>query len=100
MKITVPKRLPGIYQSAVMRMPRNKKVIIFWNTDRMSHIQKVFFEESVQKVISGQSQAIFKEEEGKIVHLAVNPMGLSDTTVTYIKNHWEPESANIRIEYR
>lgn len=94
------KRLPTIYKNAVQRMPRGKKVILFWNVNRMSHIQKILFEESVNNVLSGARQAVFKEEVGEIIHLAVNPMILSDSTVNYIASRWNPEGENIRIEYR
>lgn len=93
-------QLPQIYQRAVMQMPKNKKIIIFWNLNRMNQMRKILFEESVAHVMSGARQAIFKEEEGKIVHLAVDPARLSDSTVLYIARRWNPDGEKIRIEYR
>lgn len=94
------KKLPEIYRKAVKQMPKGKKVIIFWNKNRMNHIQKVLFEESVNHVLSGVRQAAFKEEAGKIVHLAVDPARMSNTTIEYIASRWEPDSEKIHIEYR
>ena len=93
-------QLPPIYQRATNQMPKNKKIIIFWNLNRMNQMRKILFEESVDHVMSGARQAVFKEEEGKIVHLAVDPARLSDWTVLYIARRWNPDGEKIRIEYR
>lgn len=93
-------KLPAIYQEAVKRLPKGKKVIIFWTPSRMSHMQKVIFEQSVTKVLSGAIQAAAKEEEGKIIHLAVDPGRIPDETIRYIANRWAPDREEIRIEYR